>query len=369
MFDSMRGAVSLVFGNDEYRVSCKARETIDLLLPRPEQTLGLEVVNAGVDSAGAALAAIGQVIEALLTASFLSTRKVVWFRGVTFLSESAVGRQADVKAKVNDLAAKMRAGLPPGHVLVVTAPAVDKRFAFYKLCKDKGEVFEFAVPENTKAGRREVEAWLGERVRELSLRMPGDVQAVFLDRVGNDSMRLLSEMEKLALLAGKDGAVGREHVDAITSASSESLAWDLADAAGHRDLSRSLQVLNRLLFQRESPIGLVIGLHKRIEDLILYREAIDRGWVRVGRDYRGGSSCAWGQIPARAEQFLGEDLEKDPRQAHPYRSAILAEQARNFSLKELRKCRRAIVEAHEALVSGSTVDSIVLEMMLVKMLA
>jgi DNA polymerase-3 subunit delta len=365
----MSAKVHLIVGNDEYRVSGKARQVLDALVPADEQALAVEIVDASVETGDAAVAVVSQALEAVLTAGFFGGRKVVWLKDVSFLRDSPLSRQADVKAAVERLGSRIRAGLPSGHHLVITAPAVDGRTSFCKTCKEQGEAVEFKLSENNQSGRRELDAWLADVCGQRGLRMSPAVQGVFVERVGRDTRQLATELDKLALYLGRRNDVRAGDIEAISSSSSESLVWDLADAAGDRDLNRALIVFRRLLLQRESPIGLVIGLQRRMSELILYREAIDRGWLKAGKDGRRSSGGGWGRVPAAAERLLAEDMEKDPRQTHPYRSAILAGQAQRFSSNELQKCRRLTVAAQEALVSGTCDESIVLESLLVKMLA
>jgi DNA polymerase-3 subunit delta len=363
----MSATVQLIFGEDEYLVSSKAKKTVESLLPPDERTLGLEVIDGAADSVDAAVELLGRCREALLTPGFLATRKVVWLRDATFLAETPLGRSETVKSRLDELSAMIREGLPPNQVFLITARRVGKRLAFYKACKECGEISEYAVPDKEYLAERRAGEYLVRILKRSGLRMDGDVRQAFLETVGTDTRQMVGEVEKLAVFLGEREDAGLEDIRAVTSATRASLAWDLADAFGCRELSRALMLVRRLLAQKESPVGLAIGLQNRIRDLMVYRTALDRGWVKQGGRSRG--AMEWGAVPRETERVFTESMARDPRATHPYRVGVLARQARRFSAAELRRCLTEAVEAHLRLVSRSVPEGIVLELLLIRMLS
>ena len=127
-------------------------------------------------------------------------------------------------------------------------------------------------------------------------------------------------------------------------------------------------ILHQLLFQKESGVRLVIGLEGRIKDLLIYREAIDAGWMVKKSGGYGGMQYSWTTLPPEVDEVFSE-MNRDPRKVHPFRASLLAEQALNFSQTKLTKCLQATVEAHEKLVSTGLNESTILEVLLIRMLA
>jgi len=260
MFTGMASPLQLIFGEDEYLVSSKAKEIVGGLVPAEEQSLGLEIVGGQAESVDAALQAMRRCEEALQTPGFLGGRKVVWFQDVSFLYDNVVGKAEDVKGRASQVAALLKAGLLPGVSFVVTAPKVDKRYAFFKAFKEAGEIHEFAIPEKSHAAEQQAADMLATLLADSGLKMPGAVRVAFLDRSGTDTRQLAGEVEKLAVYLGNRKEVALADVDAVTCPSRNALAWDLADAIGKRELGGALATLDRLLYQKESPIGLVMAL-------------------------------------------------------------------------------------------------------------
>ena len=70
-------------------------------------------------------------------------------------------------------------------------------------------------------------------------------------------------------------------VDLMASATSEAVLWDFTDALVERRLFEALRLYRKLLFQKESPIRLIIALQKLYSDLLAFKEWHERGWVRL----------------------------------------------------------------------------------------
>lgn len=347
----------LVVG-DEYQVSAKARELVASLVPPEDQALGLETVDGRVDNAEQAVLAIRRCIEGVTTIGMFGGRKVIWFRDVNFLSSTA----EIVKARLGDLAERVKKGFPEGNLLILSATEADKRFSVYKAFKDKGQIHEFAVPEKDYEIEKFARAKLDGILQAAGVTMTPGAREAFLDKVGGDMRQIANEVEKLAVYAGKKTVIEGADVEAVTCSTRQSLAWDLTDAFGHRDLKKALSVLRRLIGQGESAIGLIIQLEGRIRDLILYRQALDERWLVLS-----GRGASWGSIPPAGDAAL-KQFERDPRSTHPYRVGLLAAQAEKHRLPRLINCQRAAMETHEKMILSPVEDDILLELFLIRAL-
>jgi len=359
----MSKPVHLIHGGDEYLVTAKAKNLAEKLVPVEQRALGLEVVEGAATTVEEAVRAIVQCLEALCTVGLFGGSKVVWLRDAAFLSDAPPGKSDAVKSRVDELAQLIKAGLSEGQVLIVSAPKVDKRFAFYKACVANGEVQEFAVSDKAYANEKTARERLQTMLRKRGLRMAEAAVSAFMEKVGTDTRQLVNEVEKLTVFLGEEKTVTVRDVEAVTSASRGAIAWDLADSVGERDLSRAVKVVRQLLFQKESPIRLVSSIGGRIRELIVYREAMDKGWLQVQRQGRG-MSVQWAKLPAEAESAL-KAMPRNPRDVHPFRAGKLAEQAALFTAGKLRKCQAAVMEAHGKLVTTALPKPTILELLLV----
>ena len=361
----MASKLHLICGDDEYLVTTAARKLVRSLCPPDDQALGMETVDGAVDLVEEARLSVESCIGAVLTPGLFGGEKLVWFKDVRFLTDNPTGRSEVVKAAVGRLADAIKSGLPEGITLVVSAGKVNKRYAFYKAFKAQGDIQAYAMPDKAWQADKIAAEKLRDLAAERGVTLPGPVAEVFLEKAGHDTRQIASELEKLAAFIGTRKTATEDDVATIVSAAKQSLAWDLADAFGKRDLAGSLAILRQLMFQKESAIGLVMAVEGRIRDLMVYKEAVARGWlVSSGR---GGKS--WGALPAEVDAIFSAEFERDPRAGHPFRIGILAEQAGRFSRADLRKCQSSAIHAHEQLVSTRLPDSMTLELMLTNMLA
>jgi DNA polymerase-3 subunit delta len=362
-------SVYLIFGNDEYLVSAKAKQIVAELIPESERMLKLDVVDGAVDTVDAAIKAINLCLASLQSLGLFSEEKVVWLQSATFFADNRTGKSAAVQEQALRLVEMIKKGLPPGQVLLITASGMDKRRAFYKACKKGAELHEFSTPEKSYQADRVAAEKLDQMLVNAGLQMTSRAKVTFLEKVGVDTRQLMNEVEKLAVYVGDDRQVDIDQVYEIVSSSREALSWDLADAFGKRELSRALAILRQLVFQKENMIGLVVGLENRIRDLLIYREALEKGWLVKKAGYGGRPSLGWGELTPEVEQIFSTHMGRDPRKIHPFRVSLLAEQARKFPRKRLMYCLQQVTKAHEKLVSSRIPPAMTLEFLLIKMLA
>ncbi len=361
----MSNSLFVITGDDEYAIDQKAREIVDQTCPQEEQALGLETIAGDVGLVEDAVAVLQKVLGAIQTVGFFGGKKTVWLRDARMFSASLPGTSEEVKKVVEVLKDLVRAGLPEGHVLVVSGQKFDKRSAFMKAAKDKGEIVEFKLPEKEKEADQAAKDRVSEAWKSLGLKPAGsNVMALFVQVVGGDTRRLIQETEKLATYKGaEDRTVTMDDIRAVVSPGRESISWALADHVGHRKLGPALQVYRQLLFQRENPVGLIFGLESRFRELLILKECQQRKWVRVegSERYR---KAVW-NVDAEGEEWLA-GLPRDPRKVHPYRTLLLLEQAAKYTLKELVLIQRQLAETHLQLVSSSLPPELALELMLIR---
>lgn len=344
---SNQGPVRLVCGTNEYKVSRAAQATLDELCPTEERAFGLEIIDGTADNADGAAAIIGNAASALRTVSLLGGRKTVWLKGVNFLDQSVIGKSVAVKDALPTLTDLVKNGLSQEQALLVSAGKVFRGGAFYKACKASGAIQEFDLSEYSNKADEQAEAFARQALKEAGLKLQGQAFTTFTELVGTDSRQIIQEAEKLAVYMGdQDQTVTEEDVLAIVSSAREAIRWDFSDEVGKRNLAKSIKVFRQLMFQKETPIGLIITLESHFRYLLLFRDLYDRGWLRAER-----GRVSW-SVPAKATASF-DRLPQDPRKLHPFRAGKMATQCVNFSLKELSDAFADIVDTHRRMVSGS----------------
>lgn len=356
----------LVYGEDEFKAAAHAKRLVEQLCPPAEQALGLELIDGQADTIEQAVTAIRRCLDAVLTVGFFGGRKTVWLRDATFFNEGEPGRFDDVKTAVARLTEEIKAGLPEGQVLVITADKVDGRSAFFKACKAAGAVAEYAVSESAYYAAEQATQFADHAFAEAGLQIDPQTMTRFLDRCGNQSRQIMQEVEKLRLYLGQGKSVSEGDVRLLVAPTREAITWDLADAFGRRDLPDALRTLRLLLFQKAKDHVLLLGLISRLRELIVFRSCIDQRWLRVTGEGRWAKADWQGpeDATAQVELLLG----RSPASLHPYRRKTLAEQALRFEQAELARCHQLAVQTYDRLLSGTASGDVLLELFLLRAL-
>lgn len=359
-------AIKLIHGTDEYLVSHHSRKAVNALCPEEEQTLGLEAINGDVKTIDEAVTALKTTLGALRTVGLFGGQKTVWLRDVSIFKDKVLSKNKEIKDLLGELADELKNGLPEGHHLVISAPGVDKRSAFYKACASAAEVEAYDLPEQDYKKRPIIRERAQKLFARAKCRPRTDALDLFLEKVGMDTRHLVMEAEKLILYIGDRSEITADDVKAITSSSGEAITWDFTDALGERRLDEALKILRQLLFQGESPVGVMYAIENLFQSLTQFRSYIDQGWLRIGSGY-GAQAVQWGNDTEMQQLF--DQLPTDPRKMHWFRVSKIGQQAKNYTAEELGTCRKRLLETHEQLVSSGVSQGLILEMLVIKLIA
>ena len=359
----MSQSVYLFFGNDEYLVSLHARKQVEALCPEAEQALSLEIIEGEASRIDDAVAVLDQCLAAFRTVGLFGGKKVVWLRNASFFKNAIIMKNEQVKDLLSKLTADIKAGLAPEQFLVLSAPGLDKRSAFYKALASAGKVEEFSISERDYEARPAALERARQAFQEEGLEIDSNALQFFIDRTGFDTRQILNEVEKMTLYKRGEKRIQIADVQLITSPSGDALAWDFTDAVAQRNLSEALRLFHQLLFQKQTPVGLVVQLETLFNLLVRFREYLDAGWLQIQ-----GNRAVWSTSPELDDYFSG--MTDDPRKMHWFRVSKIAQQAAPHSIRLLTARKRIIVETHELMISEGTLPhELLFETLLAKLCA
>ena len=104
-----------------------------------------------------------------------------------------------------------------------------------------------------------------------------DAARLLAERMGEGTGRLATELDRLALWAGPEGAVTRADLEAMVADTSEEVAWALSDAIVDRDPAAALAAAERLTDQGESVTPLIYAVARRLREASAALEMLERG--------------------------------------------------------------------------------------------
>jgi len=289
--------------------------------------LALEEVSLPGDEVERVGASDGQLREACelaSTPSWFDLRRLVAAWRCEALSgaqgRGAAERQLEAQA-LADYLAHPRAGA----TLFVFAPAVDRRLAAVRRAQEAGALLDATPPQR----EREREAWhaayLEEFARREGVRLTRGAQRALLES-GLELDGLVSALRVTALAVD-----GQEPVDEATAAwaappSGELKVFALTDALLQRRPAAVLLALDRLLAERQQPIGLLGLVTSQLRQLAAVR-----------------AELAQGRPPAELAQALS---------LHPFVAQKLAQAAPRWPRERIAFAFRELLRCDVALKSG-----------------
>lgn len=221
--------------------------------------------------------------------------------------------------------------LPLTTCLVLCAgEAVDRRYKAVKAVTQKGVFLEFPHLKG-----QELAEWITQRGSELGLEWERGSVPYLVERAGQSLEQLEMELQKLANYAHGAGRVGRHEIDLLVPESRESRVFALTDAVLAKNREEALSVLEELLRQGETPIGLVGLLAYQVRMVGLAKAALEEG-------------------------IKPQDLAKTLK-AHPFVAQKAATQSRRFNWNELYELIQELAAADLKLKSSGLPAQLVLE--------
>jgi DNA polymerase-3 subunit delta len=348
-------AIHAVLGSEEWEVQRVAKALAEQLMPAQGGEFACDLIDGHAAHADDAASRIRQTIDALLTFPFFGGEKLVWLKQASFLGDNVLGRSAAVLEALESLAETLTAGLAPGIRFLLSANEVDKRRSFYKTLSKLGQVQVFDKLDTSKSGWEEGAMDLArELAAPLGLALTEGALELLAVRTGGNRRTLVSEIEKLSLYsAGSAEPLGEETLRELVPMSGSAIIFELGNALAARNPQHALELLEQLLVQEESPIGiLLVAIIPTFRNLLAVRDLMDTHKLsRPAQPFFFGKSLE--RLPPAALESLPR---KKDGSLNSYALGIAAQHAHRYQPRELRAAQKAMLEANVALVSSSSED-------------
>ena len=361
-----QSAIRAVVGSDESEVKRVAKEIAAELSPEAAGEFGCDTIDGAAENADQAAVRVHQAIEALLTVPFFGGDKLVWLKSVNFLADNVLGRSAavlDSLEKLGDLLAK---GLPSGVKFLISAIDGDKRRSFYKTLSKVAKVEVFDKVDATRAGwEEEVSGVVEGRAAQNGLSFTAEALELFTLLTGGDTRQIENEIEKLDIYlgAGRRKATA-DDVRLLVPLSRAGVIFELGNAVAVRDPKRCLSLMEQLLRQGESAIGiLLVAFAPTVRNLLLVRDLMAR--YKLPKPQAAFHFTATlNRLPEAATQHLPR---KKDGTINGYALGIAAMNADRYSTAELQSLLAACLHANVQMVTTQLDPKVVLSEMVAKL--
>jgi DNA polymerase III subunit delta len=176
-----------------------------------------------------------------------------------------------------------------------------------------GKVLSYEAPKV-----RDLPAWLVGEARRREFELDRDAAGLLVERMGESTVRLGNELDRLAIWAGDGGGISSDDLEAMVADTSQEVAWALSDALVDGDADAAQRAAERLAGQGESITGLVYQAAKRLRAAHAALSALESG-----------------RSPKQVEAGLP---------MHPYAAKMLVRRVRDASLEDLRAATCAVAD-------------------------
>lgn len=251
--DSLKPAY-LIAGED----GAKLDAALSRLRSRAEREGGMLETFEGSGQAGPDVDAL---IGAMPAISLMSERRYLLADSVHPWRASQVKRLVEALGGIGDdltLVLVCRGKVPKG-----LAEAVEEI---------GGDVLRYEAP-----GRRQLPGWVVEAARARGFQLQPQAARALIQRVGEGTVRLSSELDRIALWAEPGARVDVDDVEELTADASERKGWTLGDAIVDRDVGGAVAAADELLDQGEAITPMVYGMATRLRAAHMAAAALESG--------------------------------------------------------------------------------------------
>ena len=255
MADQLKPAY-LIAGDD----GAKLDQTLSRLRARAEREGGAGSLETFEPGAGGA-PDVEALVASMPAISLMATHRYLLADGVDRWRAPQVKRIAEaLGSSIDDLTVVLvaRGKAPKG-----LAEAVEKA---------GGEVLSFATP-----GKRNLPGWVVDAARQRDLRLGRDAARALIARVGEGTVRLSTELDRIALWAEQDAELSVEEIEELTADTSERAGWTLGDAIVARDPREAVLAADALIEQGQAVTPMIYGMATRLRSAHLAAVGLEQG--------------------------------------------------------------------------------------------
>ena len=274
--------VVLIKGDDPTLVNDAVREAVDAALAGEDRSLAVE--ELGGDEL-----TVGAIVDAAMTAPFLTARRVLVVR--------EVGRWST--EEVEPLVAYLGEPLETTSlVLVAGGGATSQRLA--NAVKKGGRLVDAGAP----TGRART-SWVTARLAAAPLRFDAAAGNRLAEHLGEDLGRLTSIVDILVSTYGEGARVGVAELEPFLGSAGSIAPWDLTDAIDRGDAEAALTALARLTGAGERhPLVILASLHRHYAAML----RLDGSGIRSEQD----AAAATGMAPYPAKKAMAQAARLGP---------------------------------------------------------
>lgn len=319
------------YGEDTYRLKQKIKDLKEKYISASLGDTNLAVLDGKTTN-------YNEIMRQILAFPFLAKSRLVIIENLLMESKkSASSKAGETSSKAGGIQEKMIEGIkkvPETTVLVFAeAGKPDKRTTLFKrLNKEKAQ--EFKPLEEF-----EVKKWIKTEVDNQGGQIESAAIDLLYQYVGSDLWRLTNEIQKLITYNSK---ISAENIELLVRTQIQSDIFALIDALASKNYKSALRELYRLLDAGENELYILTMIVYQYRNLIIVRDFMDRG-----------VNSQW-----EIAKMAG---------IHPYVAGKTLNQARNYTLDELKNIYNTLQNFDINMKTGRIEPQTALDLLIAKL--
>ena len=134
---------------------------------------------------------------------------------------------------------------------------------------------------------------------------------LLIETSGTNMQALINEIRKLIEYAGKGGTITKESVDKLATKEFEARIFDLTDNLGKKDISKALEILKELLYNKEPIQKILITLYNHFKKIYLAKLCLEYNRdVTIALKLKSNQTFLISKYKRQAEYFDISDKRK-----------------------------------------------------------
>jgi len=156
-------------------------------------------------------------------------------------------------------------------VLIIESDKVNTREKVFSELKNKSFWFEFK-----RLYRRQLSYWIVNYIVEKGKKISKEGVETLIEMTNSSLRDITNEIEKEILYMGERRIINKEDILEITGGSKLYNIFELMNAVGSKNLTRSLKIVDKMLERGEKPSGIIVMLSRHITLLLKVKEYKNR---------------------------------------------------------------------------------------------
>jgi DNA polymerase-3 subunit delta len=269
--------------------------------------------------------AFNELVRQILAMPFLSRTRLVIIENL--ISDG----KKDIHEKVIEFLPKV----PSTTVLVFTETKPDKRTALFKKLVKADKLQEFKLLEEEQLRR-----WIRKELEVRSTKYEEGTITKLIEYVGNDLWRMTNEIQKLTTY---NRELSTKNIELLVKSQVESDIFKMVDAVGQKNLKVALKECQNLLLTGANELYILSMIVYQYRNLLIIKDLQERSRGNVNSWALAKKACL-----------------------HPYVVQKTLVQAKNFSLSDLKKSYRTLLDFDWRLKTGKIEGKAALSLLLAK---